>query len=385
MNDYYNQYGQNQNQQPQFVTNSSADEMDALIEGGNDQTLNKPKFDEKRYLDTRLKDGMEKRSVRIRLLPITATSSKMFAQAKTHSLKVPKQIAASGFKSYVCLDDPNIPGYDPNVRCPICAKSRELFNKAREYNPKDINEKVEALTLQADQYEAAGEINGANQIRQQIPQIQAKVDPVMSKAIFKEACALKSKTTYYSRVIDRDKENEGVKWWRFNENTDHDGIYDHLLNLYTQLRGEMKAAGIDDRYNVFDLNNGRDFVLNLAQKTETGANGQMRNRTKIQISVASMNSPLTNNITLGNQWLTDPMVWSDCYAIKSADYLAAVVEGKIPKMDKTTGKWIGIEPYGTGVQQTAETVQQTQQAVDAAYTNGQYYTRPVDQQQDIPF
>ena len=72
----YQQPVQQHPQQPTgFVTNSSADEMDALIESGGKQE-GKPKFDEKRYLNTRLKDGENKRTVRIRLLPITADSSK---------------------------------------------------------------------------------------------------------------------------------------------------------------------------------------------------------------------------------------------------------------------------------------------------------------------
>ena len=309
----------------------------------------------------------------------------MFAQAKTHSLKVPTQIAKSGFKSYVCLDDPNIPGYDPNVRCPICAKSKELFDRAREYNPKDINEKIEALTLQADQCQAAGDINSANQIRQQIPQLQSKADPVMSKAIFKEACSYQPKLTYYARVIDRDLEHEGVKWLRFNENSDHDGMYDHFTNLYQQIRDEMKAAGLAERYNVFDLNNGRDFNLILSQNTETGTNGQTRKRTKIQVTAAQISTPLTKDIALGNQWLTDPMKWSDCYFIRDAEYLSIVVDGKIPKLDKTTGRYIAIEPYSTGANRTAQTVQETQQAVGGQQFVQNFQTQQQGQQEDLPF
>lgn len=360
--DTYNQQPYQNVAPQQFVTNSSADEMDALLRDNAEDTSVKNKFDEKRYLNTKLDDGVTKRTTYIRLLPITANSTKMFAQAKTHSLKVPTQIAKSGFKSYICLDDPNIPGYDLNIKCPICAKSRELFNKAREYNPKDIEEKVKALTVQMNQYQASGDVNMVNQIYNQIIEVQKKADPTISKSIFKEACNLKPKVTYFSRVIERGKENEGVKWWRFNENSEHNGIRDHLINHYIQLQEEMRMAGIDDRYNVFDLNNGRDFVLNFAQKDETDKNGKSRKRTSIQVSVSSIPTPLTKDVELGNKWLTDPMTWSDCYAIKGADYLSVIVEGKIPRQDKATGVWYGVEPYATGVQQTAQMVQQTQQS-----------------------
>ena len=206
-------YNNTQQPQQQFVTNSSADEMNELVDnnGAAAQPM-KPKFDENRYLDTRLKPDQTSRTLKIRLLPITADSTKMFAEARTHSLKVPNKVAASGFKSYICLDDPNIPGYDPNVKCPICAKSRELFNKARDYNPKDINEKVVKMTSTADELERQGNSLDADRLRREAGELTAKADPVLSKSIFKEACSLKPKKTYYVRVIDRNHEDHGVKF-----------------------------------------------------------------------------------------------------------------------------------------------------------------------------
>lgn len=383
-------YGQNNYQQQtsslQFITNSSADEMDALIGNGESNSEPKFKFDENRYLNTRLEPGEVQRVTTVRLLPISADSPKMFAQAKTHSLRVPTRIAKSGFKSYICLEDPNIPGYDPNVKCPICAKARELFAKAREYNPKDINARVEMLVKQSEQMRTTGNIAEADRIIQQdIPAIQSKADEDISKAIFKEACSYNPKKTYYTRVIERGKEKDGPKWWRFNENTDHDGIYDKLVNIYKQTQKEMRDAGLDEKYNIFDLVKGRDFVLTFVQKTETSKSGQTRSRVKIQLAPSMLSCPLTNNAELGNKWLADTMKWSDCYAIKTADYLSAVVDGKIPKKDPQSGRWYGIDPYETGAQQTANTVQQTQQAV----TQYAQYMPPQSQVggdvQDLPF
>lgn len=351
----------------QFITNSSTDDMEALV-NGNAQTVGSitNKFNPNNYLNTRLEPNETQRQTRVRLLPISADSTKIFASAQTHSLRVPHQVAKSGFKSYVCLNDPNIPGYDPNVKCPICEKAKQLFNKAREYNPKDIAEKASQLEMQAIQYANAGDMNTANAIRQQISEMQSKQDPQLSKAIFKEACSLKSKKTYYVRVIERGKENEGVKFWRFNENSEHDGIYDHLVKLYMQRRDDMKEAGIDQAYNIFDLNNGRDFYVTLTQKEDDVKPGQTGNRpkrTKITVSDVSVNTPLTKDVELGNQWLRDEKKWSDCYSIKGKEYLEIVIEGKIPKLDRSTGKYVAVEPDMTGAQNTINMVEATTQAI----------------------
>lgn len=379
-----------------FITNSSTEDMEALVNGNGNTNKNvnpTNKFNPKNYLNTRLEPNETERQTRIRILPITADSAKVFAEAQTHSLKVPYQVAKSGFKSYVCLNDPSIPGYDPNIKCPICEKAKQLFNKAREYNPKDIAEKASQMELQAIQYANAGDINSANAIRRQISEMQSKADPQISKAIFKEACSLKSKKTYYVRVIERKNEKEGVKFWRFNENSEHVGIYDQLIKLYKQRRDDMKEAGIEG-YNIFDLNNGRDFYVTLTQKVDEakeGQGGSRPKRTQIAISDVSVNTPLTTDVELGNAWLRDEKKWSDCYSIKGRDYLEIVVNGQIPKLDRGTGRYIGVDPDESGMKATNDMVAETTNAVASSYPTPQSQVAPFNGQgfpsneQELPF
>ena len=207
--------------------------IDAKVLEEQNENLKKPKeslqnakkisFDPKNYLDLKLKDYEATKTVKVRFLPISASDSTVFFDITTHSLKVDKEIAKSGFKSYVCLDDEKVGSTE---ECPICKKSKELFDKSA----KARQEGNEAL----------------------------------SKSLFKEACSLKKKRTFIARVIDRDHEDEGVKFWRFNENSKGEGIYDKLMSLYNTRKQESLDEG-EGEYNIFDLYEGKDVIINVSK------------------------------------------------------------------------------------------------------------------------
>lgn len=279
-----------------FNGNVSGSVIEESMENQQTSTTKKNDFDAKNYLDTKLADGENERSITVRILPVSNEDGNFRIAVKTHNLKVSKRIAKSGFKSFLCLNDRNVPSYDPSVGCPICEKSQYYFDEAKKCR---------------------------------------ETDPVKSKALFKKACSLKSKTTYIVRVIERGKENEGVKFWRFNENTQGKGIYDSLIALYKQRKKDMEEENIEN-YNIFDLDNGRDIVLNL-KRTER-ADGQ--ENIAITITDKSINKPLTNDIELGNSWINDVKKWYNAYTVKSAEYLAIIADDKIPYNDRASGKLV---------------------------------------------
>lgn len=253
-------------------------------------------FDAKNYLDTKLGEGQNERTITVRILPVSNEDGNFRIAVKTHNLKVSRRIAQSGFKSFLCLDDPQVPNYNPSVRCPICEKAQYYFDEAKKCR---------------------------------------ETDKEKSKKLFVKACSLKNKITYIVRVIERGKENEGVKFWRFNENTQGKGIYDSLIALYKQRKNDMAEEGIEN-YNIFDLDNGRDIVLNL-MKTER-SDGQ--EGVAIQITDKSINKPLTNDIELGNAWINDVKKWYNAYTVKSPEYLAIVADDKIPYHDRALDKLV---------------------------------------------
>ena len=254
-------------------------------------------FNPKNYLDLKLQKDEQSKTLRVRLLPSSPTDGNVFFAIRTHSMKVDTEIAKSGFKSFICLNDPHI----GKERCPICDKSKELFEKAN----KERNEGNDAL----------------------------------SKTYYKEACSLKSKITYIVRVIDRDHEEEGVKFWRFNENSLGEGVYDKLMNLYKIRKKEYEDAGRGS-YNIFDLYNGKDININITKTLIPDGRGGMKEKTAFNITDASIESPLSNDIAKANEWINDPKTWKDVYSNKTEEYLQLVVDGKIPFYSREEGKYV---------------------------------------------
>lgn len=279
-----------------FNTNVSGTAIEESMVNSHNFATRKKEFNANNYLNTKLEDGETERTVTIRILPVSSEDGNFRIAVKTHNLKVSRRIAASGFKSFLCLNDPQVPGYSEEVPCPLCQKAEYYFEEAKK-------------------------------IRQ--------TDPEKSKALFMKACSLKNKTTYIVRVIERGKEEQGVKFWRFNENTQGKGIYDSLIALYKQRKEDMKEAGVDN-YNIFDLDNGRDIVLNI--KKTVRSDGQKG--VAIQITDKSISKPLTTDVELGNAWINDVKKWYEAYAVKTPDYLQIVADDNIPFFDKMSGTFV---------------------------------------------
>lgn len=276
-----------------LIINTSSDAIEQRQKIGQNTTqVQKFQFDEKNYLNTRLKTGEKEKKIKVRILPISATNGDIFMSINIHSLKVDKQISQSGFKTFVCLNDSNLKEHDERG-CPLCNKSKELFNEAN--NMDDSN-------------------------------------PSLKKEVIKSAFSFQSKVAYIVRVIERGKENEGVKFWRFNHRTDHLGVYDKLMTLYNQRRDEAKQNGRDG-YSIFDLMNGRDIEIKLTYVDSTG-------KTTMDIIDSGFETPLSRDIEQANAWIQDTKTWRDIYALKNYDYLEIVAEGGVPIYDTAQNKWV---------------------------------------------
>ena len=201
-------------------------------------------------------------------------------------------ISKSGYKSFICLDDPHLDQDSLKPKCPLCAKADELFAESK----KETNE-------------------------------------VVRKTLFKSACSYKTKETFVVRVIDRDHEDEGVKFWRFNAHSDGTGCYDKLMDIYENRKQESIEAGDDEPYNVFDLNNGKDFIITLKLNPST-------NKTSIEIGDAGRGTPLSDDYEKAMSWINDEKTWNDIYAAKSHEYIQIVANGEIPLFSKDEQKWI---------------------------------------------
>lgn len=275
---------------------------------------NKMMFDPKNYLNLKIEHNEQSKTVKIRLLPISATDGTVFFDITTHSLKVDKEVAKSGFKTYLCLNDPKT---ESKEECPICKKSRDLFEKGKEARN-----------------------NG---------------DEALAKSLFKEANSLKKKKTFIVRVIDREHEDEGVKFWRFNENSTGNGIYDKLMALYQTRKEEAKEDG-EDNYSIFDLYNGKDIIVTATKSMIPDGFGGTKEKVAYNITDSGNRKPLTKDIEKGNTWLTDTKTWKDVYSNKTADYLEIVANGKVPVYDKEEKKFVEKKAFDKQLKETEELV-----------------------------
>lgn len=298
------------------------------------------KFDARNYLDTRLKNGENSKKIRIRILPVSAENHSFCLEFKTHSLKVPKEVSKSGYKLFFCLNDEQIPNRDKSVKCPICEKARELFKAAKD--------------------------------------LKAKGEAQQSETLYKKACSLMGKSTYVVRVIDRDHENEGVKFWRFNKNSKGEGIFDKLITLYRNRRDSYRENGRGD-YNIFDLSNGRDIILTVTRQFDKKG-GELP--PSYQLDAEDFEKPLSKDVEQMNAWINDTKKWSDVYGTRPAEYLRIIAEDGIPVKD-ANGKWIA---KAAAVQEKAErdeAVMQAQSILEEQ--SAEVNSIPEGEADDLPF
>lgn len=274
-------YSQEENESPFY-------ENPKRTNTGNDGK-NKVVFSEKNYLNVRLAPNEKSRIVKIRILPIKPGTNKIALPISIHSLKVDKQIAASGFKTFLCLNDEHLSLHDDRG-CPICNKSKEYFDMANEVPKND-------------------------------PHAEEK-----RKSLCKEAFKYQPKTAYIVRVIERGKEEEGVKFWRFNHWDNGKGCKDQLENLYNLRKTESEEAG-EGSYNIFDLYNGRDINLTLTKSENENSRTE---KTEITITDAGIRTPLSKNEAQIEEWVNDTKDWRDMYSCKDFQYLEIVADGGIP-------------------------------------------------------
>jgi hypothetical protein len=134
----------------------------------------------------------------------------------------------------------------------------------------------------------------------------------------------KPRKFYIVKVIDRDNEQDGPKFWRFKHNYKQEGIFDKIIPIY-------KAKG-----DVADSEKGRDLILELTKaKTPKGAF-----YTVIQTVMYDDPAPVHEDEDTMTSWIEDELTWEDVYSKKPTEYLEAIARGETPRWDSDAGKYI---------------------------------------------
>jgi hypothetical protein len=132
-----------------------------------------------------------------------------------------------------------------------------------------------------------------------------------------------SRKMYVLRVIDREFEDDGVKFWRFNHDYRNQGIFDKLITI------------IKKRGNITDLETGRDITIDLGR--------DQNNKTIVTGLVDEDPAAVSEDASVIETWMADDRTWQDVYSIRNYDYLYLIVKGKEPAWDKVNEKWVDKE------------------------------------------
>ena len=138
------------------------------------------------------------------------------------------------------------------------------------------------------------------------------------------ASQYKARKFYIVKVIDRDKPEEGVKFWRFKHNYKNEGVLDKIIPIW-------RAKG-----DVTDPEKGRDLIIELAKaKTPKG-----KDYTIIQTVMYDDPTPVHTEKAQADEWVKDELTWRDVYSKKQTDYLEAIARGETPRWDSDKGGYV---------------------------------------------
>lgn len=134
----------------------------------------------------------------------------------------------------------------------------------------------------------------------------------------------KSRKFYIVKVIDRDQENDGVKFWRFKHNYKNEGILDKIIPIWR------------NKGDITDPDKGRDLIIELSkQKTPKGAA-----YTTVSTIMYDDPAPTHENKLTMDSWVNDELTWQDVYSKKPVEYLEALARGETPRWDNDKGGYV---------------------------------------------
>jgi hypothetical protein len=141
----------------------------------------------------------------------------------------------------------------------------------------------------------------------------------------KLAGTYRARKFYIFRVIDRDNEQDGVKFWRIKHSLKNDGVYNKIMDL-------MKVKNED----ITDIETGRDITLTL-NLIKNPMGGEY---TAITSVIPEDKSKLSQDDEQMELWLGSTLTWKDAYPKKAIEYLEGVAQGYTPKWNDKMKKWV---------------------------------------------
>lgn len=184
---------------------------------------------------------------------------------------------------------------------------------------------------------------------------------------FKLSRTYQASLFYIVKGMDRNKIDDGVKYWRFKHNYQNAGVFDKIVPIVGR-KGE-----------IWDPINGRDLLI-TAGKT-TGPNGN----TYVAVTTVMYDdeSRLVEDDDTLKSLVEDTTTWKDVYKSKTVEYLQQVVEGKAPYWDESTRKMVTPQGHTKKIV-SVEVDSSTEETIPEPHTVDKRVTQKVDEVFDTP-
>ena len=221
-------------------------------------------FDLRNYFTTFLEKGVNQKTLRIRILPGEENDTP-FKHQIIHSIQMDGQ-----WKKFAC------PEHNDGNPCPFCEAREALLAEGTE----------------------------------------------KSKELAK---TYNTRKTYVVKLVDREDEEWGPKFWRFNHDYRGIGVMDKIIPI-------IKAKG-----DITDVETGRDLIITVSR--------DQNNRPNVSSIIFDDVEPLHAEKATKEKWLNDTKVWRDVYKVKAYEFLYIIVQGEEPYYDKTGKKWVAKSEF----------------------------------------
>jgi hypothetical protein len=153
---------------------------------------------------------------------------------------------------------------------------------------------------------------------------------------------------YIVKVIDRENEDHGPKFWRFKDNYKQEGILDKIIPIWKQ------------KGDVTDANEGRDLIVDLSKsKTPSGIE-----YTVVKTIMYDDPTPIHTDAAQMKEWIEDELTWQDVYSQKPVEYLEAIARGETPVWDSELKKYVYGDDTETTFGGTSEASTKTEEVSD---------------------
>jgi len=144
----------------------------------------------------------------------------------------------------------------------------------------------------------------------------------------------KPKKFYLVKIIDREKENEGVKVYRFKHKYTNDGVFDMIIPIFKK------------RGDITDPREGRDLTFTIGR--------DQNKNSKVTSIQAEDPSILTEDKEKAKLWFNDTTTWKDYYRPKDITYLEVVAKQQKPGWDKEKKCFVSEDAYKNRDSETLE-------------------------------